>query len=204
MRMICSKCGAEIESSELCRFCGHSTAADLQYYPTPPGYTKPCVAELQRLAARLGNVIDVGCGKLEFAAPWEELTDTRIWKIDLVKRFEHPDPLFMLADWLQFNPSVRYDVIMMNPPYVKATEFILKGRSLLADDGVLGAFLSQAYLSGVKRFDELWLPWKPASVLVFNRRIYFNGGCDKHGRIFATWLKTPSNVTDLKFINVEI
>ena len=176
----------------------------LQYYPTPPQYAKACVAELYCLAARLGNVIDVGCGKCEFADQWEIMTGTRIWKLDMVKRFEEEDPLFIQGDWFDFKPDCKYDVIMMNPPYAKAIDFIEKGKKMLADDGVIGVFLSQAYLSGVERFDRLWLPWKPAVVQIFNRRIYHNGGCDRHGRIFAVWLKESSKTTRLQFVNVEL
>ena len=175
----------------------------LEYYPTPVQFVKPCVEALHGQAARLENVIDVACGAGEFASVWEQEHGGRIWKQDIINRLGWDDPLLLIGDFLTTMPTggCKYDVIMMNPPFSMATEFILHAKLLLADDGVLGAFLSHGYLTGVDRSNRLW-SWTPTDMLCFNRRIFFNGGCDRYGRMFVIWSKYQPPFTRFRFVNV--
>lgn len=197
---------------------------DLEYFPTPSKFVIPCVQHLFRSALSVGWVIDVCAGAGEFTHEWIEQGYCGANEHDASGKFRNLPLMldmvdrrdgklgvemceFVEADFLKWSAPKHpvesgFDVVMMNPPFSRAVDFILHARNLLRPHGVLGVFLSQAYLSGVDRFDRLWLPYKPQTILIFNRRIQHNGSCDRHGRIFVIFGAESASVTTTVFVNI--
>lgn len=90
-------------------------------------------------------------------------TDSTMPYFDLVKsRFENSlttmdireDSLAEIkGDFLSLETEKRYDVIISNPPFNKAEEFIEKSYELLKDDGFIIFLLRIGFLGSKKRFD---------------------------------------------------
>lgn len=95
----------------------------------------------------------------------------------------------------------KYDLIVSNPPYSMALEFVQKCRSLLSDTGILAMFLKVQYWEGEKRKDDL-TKYPPAYCFPFSKRMpTWNNGqpTDENGKRWATtmchawFVWTPGN-----------
>ena len=73
-------------------------------------------------------------------------------------------------DYLSFFPTSKYDVIIGNPPFRLAEEFIHKSLSLLSDTGILVYVLRLNFLSSISRYHTLWTINPPTYVEVLSRR----------------------------------
>ena len=79
-------------------------------------------------------------------------------------------------DYLTFNPKVRFDLVIGNPPYRLAEEFVRKSFRLVNPvTGYIVFLLRLAFLEGQKRADDLWRVIPPARVFVLPRRPSFGG-----------------------------
>ena len=58
----------------------------------------------------------------------------------------------IIGDFLNLDTNKKYDVIIGNPPYTYALEFVNKSLELLKDDGVLIFLLRTAFLESKKRY----------------------------------------------------
>lgn len=94
-----------------------------------------------------------------------------------------------VEDFLQANfDNRRFDLIVTNPPYSMALEFVQKCRSLLAENGVLAMFLKIQYWEGEKRKEDL-KKYPPAYCFPFTKRMAtWNNGrpTDDNGKRWAT------------------
>lgn len=74
-----------------------------------------------------------------------------------------------VGDFLEENNGLgMYDVLIVNPPYNKATEFILKG---FEHAPIQWHFLRLSFLEGQKRFEELFNLGKLSDVYIFTYRV---------------------------------
>lgn len=69
-----------------------------------------------------------------------------------------------------------YDVAIVNPPYNRATEFILKG---FEHSSIQWHFLRLSFLEGQKRFDTLFNLGKLSDVYIFTYRVSCPKGADR-------------------------
>jgi hypothetical protein len=72
-------------------------------------------------------------------------------------------------------------VILTNPPYKYAMEFVLHALELLPDDGYCMMFLKLLFLEGQERYGKLFREYPPLKALVFSKRMR----CAKNG-VFGT------------------
>ena len=77
-------------------------------------------------------------------------------------------------DFLQ--SSANADIILTNPPYSLANEFILHALELLPTGGVYIALMNMACLAGQKRYDQIYSSGQLREVYIFSKRI----GCWKN------------------------
>lgn len=75
-------------------------------------------------------------------------------------------PKTIVADFLTYETSERYEGIITNPPYSLAKEFIEKGMELLSENGQMAMFLKVQFLEGLKR-KELFEKYPPKYIYVF-------------------------------------
>jgi hypothetical protein len=78
-------------------------------------------------------------------------------------------------------------LILTNPPYKCAMEFVLHALDLLAENAFCLMFLKLLFLEGQKRYSELFRIHPPQSVLVFSGRMK----CVKNGNF--DWIRNNSS-----------
>ena len=91
--------------------------------------------------------------------------NAKITAIDLVDRGQGTGGI----DFLTYNPTVKFDNIITNPPFVLAQEFIEHSLDIIKDGGKIAMFLKVQFLEGTKRkkfFDKVPLRY----VYVFRAR----------------------------------
>ena len=69
-------------------------------------------------------------------------------------------------------------IILTNPPYKYALQFIKHSLDLLPDGGLCVMFLKTTFLEGQRRYDELFSKQPPRYVLQFSKRVL----CAKNGQ----------------------
>lgn len=95
-----------------------------------------------------------------------------------------------ITDFLEVEPSVFYDVIIGNPPFSQAQEFIEKSLSLLKPGGRLIFLLRTNFLESKKRF-KWWQNKLPNRLYVLASRPSFTGkGTDATSYAWFIWEKS--------------
>ncbi len=113
--------------------------------------------------------------------------DVIIDGIDLVDR-GFPDTI--VADFLTYESDNKYDVVISNPPFSLAQEFIEKGLSLLKDKGQMAMFLKIQFLEAGKR-KEFFEKYPPKYIYVFRDRMAtWNNGNEINPETGKKWATT--------------
>ena len=86
------------------------------------------------------------------------------------------------------------DIIFTNPPYSLANEFILHGLDILPDGGEYYALMNISYLSGIKRFQEIYSKGYLYAVYIYSHRIH----CYKNNQNLGH--SSPVNYAWFRFI----
>lgn len=134
---------------------------------------EPCVGQ--------GHIIDT---VKNFYNKTKEL---RITTIDLIDR-GYPNTI--ITDFLTWKPDKGYDLIITNPPYSLAKEFVEKGMECLKIGGIMAMFLKIQFLEGAKR-EELFDKYPPKYIYVFrNRMATWNNGQPKDPKTDKKWATT--------------
>ena len=115
----------------------------------------------------------------------------QITALDIVDRGY---PNVIVQDFLTWETDKKFEMIVSNPPYSLAKEFVEKGMKLLTDEtrdtvnGQMAMFLKIQFLEGAKR-KELFEKYPPKYIYVFrNRMATWNNGepLDPNGKKWAT------------------
>ena len=134
---------------------------------------EPCVGQ--------GHIIDT---VKNFYNKTKEL---QITTIDLIDR-GYPNTI--VTDFLTWKPDKGYDLIITNPPYSLAKEFVEKGMECLCKGGYMCMFLKIQFLEGAKR-EELFDKYPPKYIYVFrNRMAIWNNGQPKDPKTGKKWATT--------------
>lgn len=175
------------------------------FYPTP--------IELCRAALSLvetpnpWTILDPGCGSGVWGEAAREFwPKSEILGVDIVadtdlKLFYNGVIVKDFRDWI---PSPRYELIMGNPPYKYAEEFIRNSWTSLRAAGEMIFLLRLAFLEGQKRCQGLWKEIPPQDVYVLGRRPSFtgNGKTDATAYAIFRWVfDTPVSETKLHWLD---
>lgn len=152
------------------------------HYPTPK---EVCDLMVSLALPTAKKILDPGCGTGIFGrSAREQWPDAVIGGVDM---YDYPDPagnmesynLVVKEDYLTYQPDEKYDLIIGNPPYRVAQQFIMHSRDLLASaDAQLMFLLRLSFLESAKRFNNLWPVYRPHTVVVCSNRPSFTG--DNH------------------------
>ena len=88
-------------------------------------------------------------------------------------------------DFLQSCAPVFTDIILTNPPYSLANEFILHAMQILPEQGIYIALMNITYIAGQKRFREIYSKHYLREMYVFSKRVncYRNNDKETYGEI---------------------
>ena len=77
---------------------------------------------------------------------------------------------FLKTD-ISFTMEHSIGIILTNPPYSLATEFIKHALEILPDNGLYIAFMNISYLAGQKRFTEVYINGTLREIYIFSKRV---------------------------------
>ena len=172
--------------------------ADSDHYPTPPLLAREGLrAVVELLGHQPEFMVEPGCADrapfLTAAAnpDWEADCDTRLVGVEHrdVPRPEAVDVLghwFPRTDYLTWTPKSRWapDLIMTNPPFSLAVEFIERSRQLVDPYGLV-VMLLQTGIEGSNDRREFWAKHRPILKLTPRPRPGFvKGGNDSREYAF--------------------
>lgn len=96
----------------------------------------------------------------------------------------------IIDDFMTHDFTGKYDLIIGNPPYSKAIEFVEKSLSLLSENGKLVFLLRTAFLESKKRYG-FWQENPLSDLLVLSKRPSFTGkGTDATSYSWFVWDKS--------------
>lgn len=193
------------------------------FYPTPEKLVIKALEDFRVFAAirtgyvkQPGVIIDPGAG----TGVWGSIA-RRMWPQARIEGFEirddaehHPDyDLWHTRDYLNSVLVRPYaDLIIGNPPYKLAEEFIRRSWDALAPDGWMVMLLRLAFLEGQARGEGLWSEMPPRAVWVCSARPSFITEGEKAGKTDATayavfvWKRNapPLQPTELGWLDWKI
>ena len=118
------------------------------------------------------NVWECACGEGNLSEVLKE-KGHNVYSTDLINR-GYADDHF---DFITSNIKWSGDIIT-NPPFKYTNEFILKALESVEDGSKVAMFLKINYVSGVKRYKEIYSKYPPMRLYVFSRRV----GCSKNNK----------------------
>lgn len=147
------------------------------------------------------NIWECACGEGNLSKPLKEY-GYNVYSTDLIDR-GYQDKVM---DFLQTDMKFSGDIIT-NPPFKFTTEFILKSLDSIPMGNKVAMFLKINYLSGKRRYQEIYSKYPPYRVYVFTGRIAcsknntpegFKGGAMDY--VWMIWEKGRIGPTELKWI----
>ena len=171
------------------------------YYATDPR----AMRELLKFETFAANIWEPACGEGNLS---EELKKAgyNVYSTDLIDRGYQDQTLDFLSSKMIFNGD-----IVTNPPFKYTTEFIKKGLESLRPGAKMAFFLKLNYLSGKKRYKEIYKNYPPQRVYVFTGR----RACSKNNNpegfkknngmdfCWMVWEKGQYSPPELKWIDID-
>ena len=167
------------------------------YYATDP---KAMKLLLQHEAFN-HNIWECACGEGNLAEVLKEHGHS-VYSTDLIARGYEDETLDFLNSEIKFDGD-----IITNPPFKYATEFILKALESVPQGNKVAMFLKINYLSGKKRYKEIYSKCPPYRVYVFTGRVACSKNNDPEGYkggamcyVWMIWEKGKQGPTEIKWI----
>lgn len=178
------------------------------HYPTPEGLIVQLFKQLKEAKLNPKAILDPGAGDgvwgkvARFFYPESYI---RAMEIRSVDELETPnadllswyDAYYDGVDYLEPHEvldAFKYDLIIGNPPYRYAEEFVRRSHELLINDGVIIFLLKLDFLASQKRGRGLWKEFPPAVVSVCSRRPSFTGDRKTYADNYALYIWGHSKV----------
>ena len=175
---------------------------DNDFYATDPKSTK---ALLDNVKFEGNSFLEPCCGQGHISKLIEEYyPNAEVVSQDLVDRGYGKTGI----DFLTYEFDRKFDNVITNPPFKLAQDFIEKSLELLNDNGKVAMFLKINYLSGKKRYKEIYSKFPPYRVYVFTGRM----SCSKNNTpegfkmgamdyVWMIWEKGKLAPTELRWID---
>ncbi len=173
------------------------------FYPTPDEVIRNLFNNFD--LNKYGNkILEPGAGSGSFINVIKEFyPDKEITAIEIRK--EEKENLSKLSnevkieDFLNISNTQKYNIIIGNPPYSQAKEFIEKSLELLSDNGILIFLLRTAFLESKSRYD-FWQRNPLSRLYTLSKRPSFTGkGTDSASYSWFMWDKS-ANKQEIKVI----
>ena len=147
------------------------------------------------------NIWECACGEGNLSEVLKEYGYT-VYSTDLIDRGYQDE----IIDFLNSDIKINGDIIT-NPPFKYATEFILKALDSVNFGNKVAMFMKLNFLSGKRRFKEIYSKYPPSKVYIFPERIScsknnnpdgFKGGAMTYA--WFIWEKGMLNPTYIKWL----
>jgi SAM-dependent methyltransferase len=178
------------------------------FYPTPKGLIRAVLGQIPP-PIKYDNILDPGAGTgvwgkvLKEAWPYQY----RLTGIDINLEHERPEKYdaWHYGDFLTWETSERFHLIVGNPPYSLGEKFVHKALSLLQPGGEIVFLLTLEFLGSQGRYGRLWSSYPPHTVHILPRRPSFTGDRKTDGREYAIyrWRRSMPIYTELLWLNWE-
>lgn len=174
------------------------------FYATPPETVQAFLDNYEGIASS-DRILEPSAGNGNII---RELRNRgHLGRIDAVElRPEERPALEALADnvtigsFFDYEPDLGYDVIIGNPPYSQALEFIDKSLELLNPAGILIFLLRTNFLESTKRF-EWWQQHPLSGLYTLHKRPSFTGkGTDATSYSWFVWERGGGTQQTIKVI----
>lgn len=153
---------------------------EYDFYPTP---IEVCRASLQILLKDWmpDFILDPGAGDGVWGKAFREFNLSSylvgVELRDVQKPLEYDS--WYNKDFSKFSHHLKFDLVMGNPPYKYAEEFLDKSLELLEDNGYILFLLRLSFLEGISRYNKYYNGnirpnIRPKEVWVSNRRVSFS------------------------------
>ena len=178
-------------------FSNNSIREENDYYATDP----IAMEKLLEYESFNENIWECACGEGNLSEVLKEY-GYEVFSTDLIDRGYQDEILDFLSSSYRFNGD-----IITNPPFKYATEFIIKALASIPNGNKVAMFLKLNYLSGKKRFKEIYSKYPPSKVYIFTGRVAcsknnipegFKGGAMTYA--WFIWEKGKQTPTYLKWI----
>lgn len=139
-------------------------------------------------SAGKGNI----CSVIKGLYPDKNITSVEIREEEKQNLLQYSDKV-IIGDYMKIDTQDRYDIILGNPPYSSAMEFVNKSLQVLSDNGVLIMLLRTAFLESKARY-SFWQDNPLSKLYVLSRRPSFTGkGTDSASYSWFIWDRTATN-----------
>ena len=158
---------------------------DKDFYATNPKAVKMLLNEFNEIELSNIDILEPCAGEGHISKTLYNLGATNIDCIDIVDRgLEN----IICTDFLSYQTDKKYDLVMTNPPFSLAQNFIEKSLELTKPNGFVIMFLKIQFLESAKR-KIFFEKFPPKYIYVFrNRMATWNNGkeLDSNGKKWAT------------------
>ena len=171
------------------------------YYATNP----KAMLDLLKYESFNKNIWEPACGEGNLSEVLKEC-GYNVYSTDLIDRGYQDEVIDFLKTDKKFNGD-----IITNPPFKYTNEFILKSLDSIEYGNKVAMFLKLNFLSGRKRYNEIYSKYPPYRVYVFSGRYAcsknnkpegFKGGAMDY--CWMIWEKGKLGPTELKWIKKEV
>lgn len=178
-------------------------------YPTPMGLCRGAMSYLSGRLALSENppvILDPGAGGGNWGKAIKEVyPDSKLIGVEIDKQFSITDDydVWFTEDILENSYSA--GLVIGNPPFSLAEEFINKGFDILPEGGIMVYLLRVSYLNSQRRYKNLWKVTPPIEVIISSRRPSFTGNRHTDDTDYALyiWSKGWSGDTLLNWLMWE-
>lgn len=172
----------------------------LDDFPTPSNVIEQCISKIVRPTYSVVLEPAAGDGRI-----CKRLKDNKpnaiIHGVEIQDRhketLEKACDLVTIGSYLELGGMGKYDLIITNPPYSIAEEYVHKALGQLESYGQLVLLLRLGFLESIGRWERLWAiaGMRPTSVYVLCRRPSFTGqGTDATAYAWFVWDKLYTRV----------
>lgn len=149
------------------------------YYATDPAAMR-ALLEAAQFDWSGHTVWECACGAGNLSKELEKVPGLKVISTDLYDRGYGTAGV----DFLKAELPAGVDVIITNPPYKYATEFILHALEILPKAGYCVMLLPITYIAGKERYDKIYKHFSLKSVFVFSGRfhVYKNNDIEASGK----------------------
>lgn len=187
---------------------------EFDFYPTDSYYADQCVASLADITANknVRTILDAGAGNSPvFAHAARRLADVASPIVDAVEIRPEACPTapyggirWHTADYMDYAPKYAYDLIVSNPPYKLALQFVHKSLSLLEFAGVAAFLMPISFLSSQTRYKKLFQRLPPYRITFLPNRPSFSGDgkTTPNEYVWLTWINNVYSPTQVQWLPI--